>query len=101
MYNGDVIWKRRLPGRVADASLVLGGMVATLVYGENSVFIINLKNGVIADRFQSSGGNFINQKPVEAGDSELLLIDTDGVALYALAGCDQKTGKAAKAPPFK
>lgn len=101
MYNGDVIWKRRLPGRVIEGLTIVDGFVTALVYGENSGFLIDSKKGKIIDQLPQSDKNFINQMPVPAKDSNLLVATADAVTAYAVKGCEQKIGKAASlTPPF-
>ena len=101
MYNGDVVWKRRLPGRVVEGGLIVDGYVATLIYGENSAFLIDAKKGKIVDQLPPSDKNFVNQVPVLVKDSNLLVTTQDAITLYGMKGCGQKTGKAASSiPPF-
>ncbi len=101
MYNGDVIWKRRLPGRLTEGVLILDGYVTALIYGENSAFLIDSKKGKIVDQLPQSERNFVNQIPVLAKDSTMLVTTPDALTMYGLKGCEQKIGKAAsKMPPL-
>lgn len=101
MYNGDVIWKRRLPGRVIEGITLVDGLVAALIYGENSAFLIDSRKGKILDQLPPSDSNFINQVPIIAKDSNLLVATSDAVITYALKGCELKIGEAAsKTPPL-
>ena len=101
MYNGDVIWKRRLPGRVTEGVMIADGLVMALIYGENSAFLIDSKKGKIVDQLPQSDKNFVNQVSVPAKESKLLVTTPDAVIMYALKGCEQKIGKAApRTPPL-
>lgn len=50
-YNGDVLWKRRLPGRVAGPPLVGGDTVSVQLSAEKSAFVLNLESGKILNQF--------------------------------------------------
>lgn len=101
MYNGDVIWKRRLPGRVVEGGLIVEGFVVALIYGENSAFLIDTKKGKIIDQLPQNAKSFVNQVPVPVKDSNILVTTPDAIEMYAIKGCGQKIGKAASPmPPF-
>jgi outer membrane protein assembly factor BamB len=99
MYNGDVIWKRRLSGRVIEGGLVLDGFVAVLIFGENSAFLIDSKKGKIVDQLEQNERNFINQVPVASRNSSLLTMTSDIVTLYSIKNCGLEIGKAASTTP--
>lgn len=99
MYNGDVVWKRRLPGRVTEGLLFVNGYVVALIYGENSVFLIDTKKGKIIDQLPESERTFVNQVPLLVGETNLLITTPNSIEMYATNGCLQKIGKAASAMP--
>jgi outer membrane protein assembly factor BamB len=99
MYNGDVIWKRRLPGRVIEGGVVLDGYVAVLIFGENSAFLIDSKKGKIVDQLEQTDKNFVNQVPVAIRNSGLLTITSDTVTLYSIKNCSLEIGKATSTMP--
>ncbi|MEO7672971.1 MAG: PQQ-binding-like beta-propeller repeat protein [Pyrinomonadaceae bacterium] len=99
MYNGDVIWKRRLPGRVIEGVTILDGLLTALIYGENSAFLIDSKKGKIVDQLPQSDKNYLDQLPVIGKDSGLLVTTRDSVVAYSLKGCEQKIGKAVSTTP--
>ena len=99
MYNGDVIWKRRLPGRVIEGGLVLNGFVAVLIFGENSAFLIDSKKGKIVDQLEQNDKNFVNQVPVAIRNSGLLVTTSDIVTLYSIKNCSLEIGKAGSTTP--
>ena len=90
MYNGDVIWKRRLPGRVIEGGLIVEGFVIVLIYGENSAFLIDTKKGKILDQLPQNDKNFVNQVPVLVKDGKILVTTPDAIAIYSISGCGQK-----------
>ncbi len=99
MYNGDVIWKRRLPGRVIEGGLIIEGFVAVLIYGENSAFLIDSKKGKIVDQLAQNDKNFVNQVPVPIRNSGLLTTTSDAVTLYSIKDCSLEIGKATSTMP--
>lgn len=99
MYNGDVIWKRRLPGRVIEGGLVIDGFVAVLIFGENSAFLIDSKKGKIVDQLEQNDKNFVNQVPVAVRNSGLLTMTSDIVTLYSIKNCSREIGKATSTMP--
>lgn len=90
MYNGDVIWKRRLPGRVVEGGLILEGFILVLIYGENSAFLIDTKKGKIVDQLPQSDNGFISQVPVVLKDGRFAVATADSIATYSLNGCGEK-----------
>lgn len=89
-YNGDVIWKRRLAGRVVDRGLLLDGHFIVLIYGENSGYVIDMKNGRVTDIISESAADLINRAPVSAGGRTFTLTTVNTVETFALGGCATK-----------
>ncbi|MEJ7846691.1 MAG: PQQ-binding-like beta-propeller repeat protein [Pyrinomonadaceae bacterium] len=50
-YNGDVLWKKRLPGRIAGPPLIGGDTVSVQLSADRSTFVLNLENGKIVNQF--------------------------------------------------
>ncbi len=89
-YNGDVIWKRRLSGRVIDGGLIVGGYLVVLIYGENSTYVVDVKTGKVGDAMPASDRDFVSRVPVFVRDKRFAIATTDSVEVYALGGCDTK-----------
>ena len=53
--NGNVLWKRRLPGRVIERPLVTRDFAVVRVLGEPEVSFIDLKSGKILGKIVSEG----------------------------------------------
>ena len=51
--SGDVKWKRRLPGRVAGAPLILGDSLVVSVIGAGAVFVLDVRNGKVSNRIET------------------------------------------------
>ena len=89
-YNGDVIWKRRLTGRVLDGGTAVNGHFVVFIYGENSAYVIDLDEGKLTDSMDASDRELVNRVPVFVRDRMFALSTTDSVEVYSLGGCDKK-----------
>ncbi len=88
-YNGDVIWKRRLTGRVLDGGLAINGHIVVLIYGENSVYVIDVNQGKLTDTLSSTERDLVSRIPVYVRDRTFALTTVDSVELYSLGGCEK------------
>ena len=52
--GGNVKWKRRLPGRLAQAPLILGDVAVMSVAGGGGVFVLEVDKGKILDRIATA-----------------------------------------------
>jgi hypothetical protein len=87
MYNGDVIWKRRLPGRVVEGGLALDGLIFVLIYGENSGFLIDSKKGKVLDQIPQSEDNLVGQVPALLDSGKFAVATAGAVTAYSVDGC--------------
>lgn len=85
--NGDVIWKRRLSGRVVERPLLLGERLVSAIPSENSIFVLDRKTGRLLDAFTGADHELVSSRPVAAGPDELIVATTSTVDLYGFAGC--------------
>lgn len=86
-YNADVIWKRRLPGRVLEGGLVMNGHLIVFVPGENSGYVLDLDNGKVIDVIPSPEADMINRSPVFVRDRTFGLTTTNSLETYAMGPC--------------
>ncbi len=89
-YNGNVIWKRRLPGRILDGGVNLAGYFVVLINGENSGYALDLANGKIADVFTSVDSDIISGSPVPVRVGAFAVTTTGTLEIYAIGGCGGK-----------
>ena len=89
-YNGDVIWKRRLTGRVLDGGLAINGHFVVFIYGENSGFVMSLDEGRLTDAVPSLHKDLVNRVPVLVRGRTFVLTTVDSVDLFSLGGCEKK-----------
>lgn len=89
-YNGDVIWKRRLPGRIVEGGLVVNGHFVALIYGDNSAYVIELEKGKVVDALPPKDADLINQVPILVRDRAFALTTADSVEIFSVGGCNSK-----------
>ena len=89
-YNGDVIWKRRLTGRVLDGGLSVNGHFIVLVNSENAAYVMDLARGKLTDSVSAWEKDIISRVPVQAGDRTFAFTTVDSVELFALGSCERK-----------
>jgi outer membrane protein assembly factor BamB len=65
-YNGDVIWKKRLPARVSGV-MVTGDVAVVTSVGESEAALIDLETGKFAGRFTLKDGELFIKAPIYAG----------------------------------
>ena len=89
-YNGDVIWKRRLTGRVLDGGLAVNGHFVVFIYGENSGFVIDMEEGKLTDSIPPHDKDLVNRVPVFVRDRTFALTTVNSIEVYSLGGCEKK-----------
>jgi outer membrane protein assembly factor BamB len=87
--NGNVLWKRRLPGRVIERPLVTRDFAVVRVLGEPEVSFIDLKSGKILGKILSEGEDDITTALI-TGPGSVALGKSDGIYLYSVNNCDLK-----------
>ncbi|MDQ3489657.1 MAG: PQQ-binding-like beta-propeller repeat protein [Acidobacteriota bacterium] len=85
--NGDVIWKRRMPGRILHGVLVTDNFVFALIYGESSAYLIDTKKGKLIDQLVQTDKNYQNRAPLLVNDSNIVFATADGVESHSVSGC--------------
>ena len=86
--NGNVLWKRRLPGRVIERPLVTRDFAVVRVLGESEVSFIDLKSGKILGKIVSEGDDITTA--LITGPGSIVLGKSDGIYLYSVNNCDLK-----------
>lgn len=89
-YNGDVIWKRRLSGRVVEGGLILNGYLVVLIYGDSAGYVLDLENGKVADALQPLEKDLVNRSPVFVRDKIFALTTTSSLETYSVGPCGLK-----------
>jgi len=89
-YNGDVIWKRRLSGRVVDAGLAIEQQLVVLVNGENSLFLIDRQKGKITDSVPAVDSDLVSRVAVFVRERTFVIATINSVQTYSLGSCPGK-----------
>lgn len=87
--SGNVLWKRRLPGRVIEKPLVTKDLVVVRVLGEASATFIDLKTGKILGKILSESEDDITTALL-TGSNTIILGKTGGIYSYSLNNCESK-----------
>ncbi len=88
-YNGDVIWKRRLTGRLVDGGTFIADSFVAIVYGENSAFVLDRKSGKLLDSIPASDRELVSLVPLDVGGGKFAMVYADAVEIYGIGGCGQ------------
>jgi outer membrane protein assembly factor BamB len=98
--SGNVEWKRRLPGRLAGTLIIFGDTAVASIVGTGSIFVLDLKNGKIFDRFETG-------EEASAGVAASAAADGFGVTsseklyYFSRTSCRQQKDGAESAPSSK
>lgn len=84
--RGNVIWKRRLPGRVANGGLINDEQAVFSVIGERTAYILDIKNGRVVDLLALTGEDSFLFTPIRANGAYLLAGTSNGIAAFS-RGC--------------
>lgn len=86
-YNGDVVWKRRLTGRVVEGGLAVEGHFVVLINGENAAYVIDLQKGKVTDAIPASDVDMISRVPALVRNRTFVLSTLYSLDTYAFGGC--------------
>lgn len=86
--KGNVLWKRRLSGRLLDKPEIFESTAALTVLGEPGALLIELKSGRVTGKTTPSG----DDDPIELAliGSTVVLADESGIHAFSAGGCVAK-----------
>jgi outer membrane protein assembly factor BamB len=87
--NGDVIWKKRMSGRVSQIGKVLDRYVLVASTEENSAALVDLSNGRTAGQIVFAEKETLVSPPISINNQIFVLTDR-AVYSYSLNGCPAK-----------
>lgn len=88
--RGNVIWKRRLPGRVANGGLISDEQAVFSVIGERTAYVIDMNNGRVVDLLTLVGEDSFLFTPIRANGAYLLAGTSTGITAFSRQ-CSQTT----------
>lgn len=91
--TGKVVWKRRLPGRIASFGSIDPETVAVTVIGERTAYLINADNGKFTDQIVISPDDEFLLIPIRANGSSIIVATTNGISGYSPECSQEKSGK--------
>jgi len=86
-YNGDVIWKLRLSGRVNDLIMLSDKLAAASAVGENEVVIFDLSNGKPVTKLAAKHDNSIVNLLISINGSSIIAVNNFDLEFLSLNGC--------------
>ena len=66
--GGNILWKKRFPGRIHESVLLKDKFAVISVFGEKNAQIIELEKGQVVDQIMLSDANFFFESPVRVND---------------------------------
>jgi outer membrane protein assembly factor BamB len=88
-YNGNVIWKRRLTGRVVEGGLLTERALLVIPVGDNTVFAIDRLNGKILDTQEFPNTDIVGRVPVQLNATTFAVATQESVDSIGFAGCSK------------
>ncbi len=90
---GNLLWKRRLPGRVANGGLVASDVAVFTVVGDRSAYIVELEKGRLIDRLDLAGEDAFLLTPIRANGKYLIAATANGLSAFSTDCKKEKSGK--------
>jgi outer membrane protein assembly factor BamB len=85
-FNGNRLWKRRVPGRVAALRAVGTDTLLVQPLGDDNVILLAAKNGKVVGQIPVSEGEFVTGSAVPDASRVLILTDS-GLYSFGIGGC--------------
>lgn len=90
---GNLLWKRRLPGRVASGGLVGRDIAVFTVIGERSAYVVELEKGRLIDRLDLADEDVFLLTPIKANGKYLIAATANGLSAFSTDCKKEKSGK--------
>lgn len=90
---GNLLWKRRLPGRVASGELIGRDLAVFTVVGDRSAYIVELESGKLVDRLELAGEDVFLLTPIRANGKYLIAGTASGLTAFSTDCGKEKSGK--------
>jgi outer membrane protein assembly factor BamB len=90
---GNLLWKRRLPGRIANGELIGNNLAIFTVVGENSAYVIELEKGRLVDQISLADEDAFLLTPIGANGAHLFAATRKGISAFSSDCSNEKSGK--------
>lgn len=85
--NGDVVWKKRLAGRVSHIASVFNKFAVITSFEEHGAVLLDISNGKVAGQIVLGGEEYLVSDPVSAADLILVLTNQASYAFSVSGAC--------------
>jgi len=85
--NGDVIWKKRLSGRILAEPAVSDKFFITAVYGENALYIIDQQTGRLVNQINLPEQASFSQSPILVTHESIAAATNSAIILWSFGPC--------------
>ncbi len=86
-YNGDVIWKLRMSGRVINLIILSDNLAAASAVGEKQVVVFDLGKGKPQAKIDTKQENSIISTFISSGESAIVSVNNFDIEFLSLNGC--------------
>ena len=86
--NGDVIWKKRLPGRAAAARVYENKYVVVAGFEEHDALLLDASKGKVAGQIKLSGDETVTD--IQTAPTSIFVLTSTSLYSYALDACAKK-----------
>lgn len=80
---GNLLWKRRLPGRVANGVLIGPELAVFTVIGDKAAYILELDKGRLVDKVELTADDDFLMTPIRANGKYLIAATVNGLSAYS------------------
>ena len=87
--RGNVIWKRRLSGRIAGEPAILDNLMVVAGSGESSAYVLDLANGRFVNEITLPDGDVFLSAPVKVSPRTVAMATRAGISLWSFDSCDE------------
>lgn len=85
---GNLLWKRRLPARIASGGLLGDDLAIFTVIGERSAYLVELDKGKLVDKLDLTGDDAFLITPIKANGKYLIAATVSGLSGFSTS-CEQ------------
>jgi outer membrane protein assembly factor BamB len=90
---GNLLWKRRLPGRVANGGIIANDLAVFTVVGDRSAYIVELQKGRLIDKLELAEEDLFLLTPIRANGKYLIAATANGLTAFSADCGKEKSGK--------
>ncbi len=86
--NGNLIWKKRLAGRITDKTLVLNNYALITTIAEPTIFIVELNTGRVINKITLEDESFATATPIKT-QNKIIVPTSRGLFAFSPNECDK------------